>query len=270
MQNVYFEKLIKIGIVFLVILSLFFLVLAANAIKENRFIGVGVPASNTITVSGEGEVFAVPDVVEFSFSVIEERKTVDAAQEASTEKTNSLLSFLEEQGIDEKDIKTIGYNVYPRYELRGPENEIPIAPYPAERPLQRVLVSYEIRQSVSVKVRDTEEAGTILAGVGERGASDISGLSFTIDDESALEREARQKAIDDAQQKAEDLADDLDVRLVRVVNFFESGPSVPYYARSFGGDGVFMDEAAVAQAVPELPAGENRITANVSIIYEIR
>lgn len=251
-----------LGLVFL-ILAIFLAVKTINTVKEYRFIGGGVSATNTITVSGEGEVFAVPDIAEFSFSVVEEKKTVADAQEVAAQRINSIIAFLDDSDVKETDIKTTNYNVYPRYEYIRENCSGGFCPPGGER----VLKGFEVNQSISVKVRDTEEVGNISAGIGERGATNISGLNFTIDDEENLLTEARREAIDDARKKAKQLAKDLDVKLVRVVSFSESGVR-PFSARF---DLAEVSALSVApEKVPEIPTGENKITSNVSITYEIR
>ena len=247
----------------LLILALFLAVKTINTIKEYRFIGGGVSATNTITVSGEGEVFAVPDIAEFSFSVVEEKKTVADAQEVAAQRINSIIAFLDDADVKETDIKTTNYNVYPRYEYIRENCSGGLCPPGGER----VLKGFEVSQSISVKVRDTQEAGNILAGIGERGATNISGLNFTIDDEEDLLTEARKEAIDDARKKAKQLAKDLDVKLVRVVSFSESGGQ-PYYPRFDFAEAAVLGKGG--GGVPEIPTGENKITSNVSITYEIR
>ena len=247
----------------LLTLAIFLAVKTINTIKEYRFIGGGVPATNTITVSGEGEVFAVPDIAEFRFSVVEEKKTVADAQEEAAQRINSIIAFLDDSDVKETDIKTTNYNVYPRYEYIRENCSGGLCPPGGER----VLKGFEVSQSISVKVRDTEEAGSILAGIGERGATNISGLNFTIDDEEDLSEEARKEAIDDARKKAKQLAKDLDVKLVRVVSFSESG-SQPRYKNYAFAEMAVMD--AVGGGAPDIPVGENKITSNVSITYEIR
>jgi len=85
----------------LLVLAVFLIVKTINTVKEYRFIGGGVSATNTITVSGEGEVFAVPDIAEFSFSVVEEKKTVADAQEIAAQRINSIIAFLDERDVKE-------------------------------------------------------------------------------------------------------------------------------------------------------------------------
>lgn len=253
----------KILTLVLFILAVFLAVKTINAIKEYGFIGSGVPAVNTITVSGEGEVFAVPEIAEFSFSVVEEKEIVAEAQEIAAQRINGIIAFLEKSNIKKTDIKTINYNVYPLYEYETKECLNNFCP-----PGERILKGFEVNQSISVKIRDTKKAGNILSGIGERGASNISGLDFMIDDEDELKRQARKEAIDEAREKAKELAKDLGVKLVRVVNFSESG-SQPFFPRFDLAVETISKSGAPALA-PEIPVGENKITSVVSITYEIR
>jgi len=258
-----------IGGAFLVVLVLLGLFLAAKTlaeIKSYRYIGGGVPVSNTVTVSGEGEIFAVPDIATFSFSVVAQKPTVDEAQKVAGETINKAIAYLKGKGVEEKDIRTENYSAYPRYEYQQAPSQ-PCTLYGCP-PGKQVLTGYEVNQTISVKVRNTKIAGELLTGVGEFGVTNISGLQFTIDDEDALMAQARSKAIADAKAKAEALAEDLDVRLVRIVNFSESGGPYPiYYAKGLE----VTDGRGGGTAVPpEIPTGENKITSNVTITYEIR
>lgn len=246
-------------------LALFLAFATLSELKNFRFIGSGVSATNTITVSGEGEVFAVPDTATFSVTVQETAKDVKTAQTAATEKNNDIIAYLKEAGVEEKDIKTSDYSIYPQYEY----GERACPQYGYCPPGEQTLVGYQVSHTLLVKVRDTDKAGELLSGVGSLGVSSVSGLSFTIDDQDALEADARGKAIDDAEVKAEALAEQLGVKLVRIVGFSENG-SYPYYAK----DIVLMESAgrggAVGAPAPELPVGENKISSNVTITYEIR
>lgn len=230
---------------------------------EMRYIGTGVSATNTISVSGEGEVFAAPDIATFMVTIREEAKTVEVAQEAATEKSNNVLATLRAEGVEEKDIKTINYNINPQYDyVREASCDTGYCPG------NQVLRGYEVYQSLQVKVRDTSTAGGILTKVG-KDVSDVSGLSFTFDDDDALQEEARADAIADAQNKAEKLARDLGVSLVRVVGFSE-GYDVPKYARAEVMMMAMDEESSMGGAAPELPVGENKVTSSVTITYEIK
>lgn len=247
-----------------VALGVFLAAQAAGAVMGLRYIGTGVMPANTISVSGEGEAFIVPDMGEFSFSVVSEKPTVAAAQADATRKINAITAHLKEAGVEEKDIKTTAYNVYPQYDY-----ETQVCPAGSYCPGGRqVLRGYEVRQSTQVRVRDTEKAGELLSGVGGKEATEVSGLSFTVEDETAIQNEVRDEAIADAKKKAKALAKELGVSLVRIVSFSENnGSPYPYYEKAQLGMGGGSDAAAPA---PRISTGENKYASNVTIIYEIR
>lgn len=236
---------------------------AVNIVSELKampYIGKTENIANVITVSGKGEVLATPDIATFSFSVSEEAATVSEAQSMATEKTNAIIAYIKEAGVEDKDIKTSSYNIYPRYEYRGGS---------AYTSGTRYLAAYVVSQSVEVKVRAIEKAGEVLSGIGEFGATDVSGLSFSIDAQDALARDAREQAIKDARDQAKVLAKALGVSLGRITSFYESAPYQPYpmyYAK----DMVMVSGSARPEEAPQLPAGENKIVSNVTITYEIK
>ena len=161
----------------------------------------------TISVTGEGEVFAVPDIGQFSFSVQAKADDAGEAQEQSGTAVNDIIAFLRESGVEEVDIKTTNYNLYPQYRW---EEQLCL-PGTFCGSGERVQDGFEVSQTVQVKVRNTDDASAVITGVGERGATNISGLDFVIDDTDALEAEARAAAIVDAKAKAAVLTKDLGV-----------------------------------------------------------
>ena len=216
-----------------------------------------------ISVVGTGEAVAIPDIATFSFSVKSEADTASEAQDQSAESINAILAYLKEQGIEDKDIKTLYYNLNPVYDWTNSICKVNgYCP-----PGQQILRGYEANQTIEVKVRDTAKAGELISGVGTRGATDVSGLQFTVDDESATLAEAREKAIEDAKEKADQLAKDLGVRIVRMTGFWENQP-YPYD----GYGGVKMESAVAmdAVAVPGTPMGESSMTVQVNISYEVQ
>jgi len=258
MENLNLNKFSRYIIVLFSVLSVFLVAKTLVEIKTFRYVGSDIYPQNTVTVEGFGEVFAVPDTATFSFSVLTEGKTAKEAQEKSSSITNAVIEELEKNGVEEKDIKTIGYNLYPKYDFARQAN---MDFYP---PTNRTLVGYELDHTFSVKVRKADEAGKIIEVAGKMGASNISSISLTVGDDEALKREARKMAIEDAKEKAEELSKDLGVKLVKIMNFSEDGYPV-FYGR--GGD-VAMEKAAVGQL--EIAPGENQIISRIHLIYEIR
>ena len=259
------KELFETGVVkWAVIALIVFLGLhALSTLQEMRYIGAGITPANVISVSGYGEAEAVPDIATFTYSVVSMRGTVAAAQEDASTKSNATVAYLKQEGVEERDIQTSGYSIYPQYDYV--QDACVNGSCPGGR---QVLRGYEVRQSTTVKVRDTAKAGDLLAGVGGRGATELSGLQFTFDDPEATQDEARGEAIADAKEKAEELARQLGVRIVRVVSFSENGGGypVPMYSK----DVVYGRGGAEAAVAPEINVGENKVTSNVSITYEIR
>lgn len=244
----------------LVVLGIFLLALTVNTVKEFKYIGSGQYPDSTISFSGTGEVFAVPDVATFSFSVTKEASTVDEAQKAVEDVISVATQILKDQGVEEKDIKTTSYNVYPRYDYRNTSNF---------GGSERVFKGYEVSQTTSVKVKEAAKSGDILGKIGALEVTNVSGLSFQVDDTDELKREARQLAIEEAKEKAEALSKDLGVKLVRIISFYEDsndgGYPYPMYESAMGGDGM-----SVKNTVPTFSTGENKITSRVTITYEIK
>ncbi|HRY30867.1 MAG TPA: SIMPL domain-containing protein [Candidatus Paceibacterota bacterium] len=217
---------------------------------------------SSISIAGEGEVVAVPDIATFNFSITEASENVELAQSAASEKTNKALKYLKDNGVEEKDLETSSYNIYPKTRWISEVCSDYYCPGGYEE-----IIGYEVSQTVTVKVRDTSKAGDLLSGIGSLGISNVSGLSFTSDDRDALEEQAKKLAIEDAQAKAKELAESLGVRLVRVVGFYEDSGSYPMYDYGYeeaGGMG------AKSVASPDIPVGEQKITYTVHVDYEIK
>jgi uncharacterized protein YggE len=219
---------------------------------------------NVITVSGTADVSAAPDIATFSFSVNEDGATVVEAQKKADPKIKAAIAYLKGQGVDAKDIQTNGYNANPKYEYRQLPCTVNNCP-----PSNPVITGYTVEQTITVKVRDVSKAGTLLGGIGSTGVSNISGLTFTIDNEDGLKAQARSKAIDKARAQAEELAKELHVRLGKITSFNEnSGGYYPIYNKAAGMGAT--DSIAPQAANIEIPPGQNKITSNVTITYEIR
>jgi uncharacterized protein len=217
----------------------------------------------TISVTGEGEAVAVPDVATFSFSITEKNADGKAAGSNVATKVNDLIAALKVAGVEEKDIKTDYYNMYPTYRYEDTRCDMGWCPQ------NQIEDGFEVSQSMTVKVRDINKSGELVALVGEKGATNISGLVFEVDDEDALKDEARAAAIADAKEKAEMLAKELGVSLDKMVGYYEDeGYVTPYYG-GMGGDMMMKAESAESVA-PNLPSGENTTTSRVTISYQVK
>lgn len=246
------------------LLAVFLLVeTIANAQNLGRLM---TPPVATINVNGTGKSTAVPTIATITFTVMESAPTVEAAQTAATAKANAAIAALGKEGIEDKDIQASSYNVSPQYSYPRPCPVGSACPDYIVNGTQKVT-GYEVNETITVKVRDTNKAGAVLQDLGTLGVQNIYGPEFTVDDDESVKDEARTKAIADARARAETLAKELGVHLGAVVNYSENG-NYPYPMMAYGkGGGVMAEDAATP---PQLPVGQNETTVNVSITYEIR
>jgi hypothetical protein len=248
--------------VLLIIISLFTVARFVNEVKSSKYVGRGNQPANTITVSGEGEELAVSDIASLSINLNKEGKTSKEAQDLLNESITKTLAYLKDQKIEDKDIKSEYGGINPKYSYE----KIACFAYPCP-PSDPKIVGYTATQSITIKIRAVDTASEVRTGLAGIGITDISGPTFSIDDEDAIKDKARSKAITDAKEKAKVLAGELGVKLGKVVTFSENTGGYPmmYSAKAMGGA-----EASLDSRAPVLPKGENKITSNVSITYEIR
>jgi uncharacterized protein YggE len=210
------------------------------------------PDARTITVTGEGSVVVKPDVAKISVSVVSEGKVINKVIDDNTDKMNAITKKLKELGMSSDDITTSGYYLYPQYNY--PEREAP------------TISGYRLEQTLALTIRNLELVDDVIDTATNLGANNIYGLTFTLDDDTAVMNEAREKAFDAAKEKAQQMASAAGVRLGDVYTFNEGfGPQpIPIYAKSemaygIGGGG----------ATPDIQTGTQEYTVTVNITYEI-
>ena len=248
-------------VIVLAILSLF--LLAQTVSTLNGINRSGVPATDTITVQGDGQATLPPDVARISFTVDNISATVAQAQDATTKQTNAALDFVKEQGVADKDVKTLSYNISPQYSYPNPCTYGTVCPDYYRAPK---ITGYQVSQTIQVTIRDLSKVGEMLGGLGELEVQNVNGPAFALDDSTAGYSAARADAIDKAKTQAKLLAKQLGVKLGKIVNFSESTGGYQYpMMYGLGGDMTVSKAEA-----PDVPAGENTYSASVSITYEIR
>ena len=113
-----------------------------------------------------------------------------------------------------------------------------------------------------MKIRDLNKIGIVIEKAIGAGANQVGNLQLTIDKQDEFKQQARKQAIEKAKTKAEELASQLDVNLVRITNFTESS----FIPRSYGLEQVVEMGGG---ETPQIEAGENKIEVTVFITYEI-
>ena len=225
---------------------------AWNAYTEHDSIGRVLRDRDTITIAGEGKVTGKPTLAQVDVGLYSEGADVPAVQQDNAKKVNAIIDAMKGLGIADADLQTNNYNIYPRYDYTNGAQKV---------------IGYAVSQNLGVRVRDLSKVGVVLTQVTQAGANQVNGVNFTIDDPTELKQEARKKALDDARKKAQELADALGVKVVRVVTFSESsvtpGP-VPYNYRGLSAT------ASAAPAAPDIQPGVLDLSSTISVTFEIR
>lgn len=213
----------------------------------------------SFSVSAEGKIVAIPDVAQFTFKVITEgSKNISDLQIQNTEKINKAIEFVKSNNVEAKDIKTQSYNLEPRYQYYSCPKEGGPCPPPD-------IVGYTITQTVLVKIRDFQKIGALLSGVITNGANEVSQLSFTIDELTIVENQARSEAIVKAKEKAVSIAKAGDFRLGRLLSIEEGYGPWPIYRHET------LKAAGGGEALPSpiIEPGSQEVQVTVTLRYEI-
>ncbi|MBI3442459.1 MAG: SIMPL domain-containing protein [Candidatus Sungbacteria bacterium] len=257
---------------FVILLNLFMLILILYfAVSVLKLWGTRPTGElpRQLAVAGEGKTSVKPDVAVFTASTVTQASRVKDAQAQNTARSDAILYFLKKHGVEDKNLKTTEYNIYPQYQSSFPPPCIPPGPCPLTTVRPPEIVSYQVRQTIEIKARDLGKADDLLSGVVASGANEVGSITFRVDDPEAARAIARKKAIDDAMAKAQTLAADLGVRLKHIVSY--SDESVPPYPPPYMVNGLAEAKGIAAAAPgPQVQPDEQEITANVTLVYEFR
>ena len=216
--------------------------------------GIFSQQSTGIWVTGEGKVSVVPDVAILSLGVETQDVNVANAQSYAATTMTAVVNELDNFGIAKKDIKTQHFSIYPVRRW-------------SDKDAREVLIGYRVTNTVTVKVRKVEDAGAIIDAVARAGGDyiRINNISFTVDDPTPYHKEAREKAMADAEAKAKQLADLGNVKLGKPTYINESGAFMPVVREYYAEAPIPMPAAPPTPISP----GETEIRLSVQVVYSI-
>lgn len=221
----------------LVVLALPFTQAAAQAADR---------APRVITVTGEGEAAAAPDMATIRLGVTERADTAQAAMDAASGVAERLLAALSEFGIDARDVQTTDLSLSPVLgEPDGPGRTAEVT-------------GFEASNRVTVRVRRLDDLPAILGAALEDGANRLDGLNFAVSNPDPLLDEARRAAVEDARARASLFAEAAGVTLGPVRSISEQG--------GYGGP---MPVAEMRMAAVPIAAGEAGYSASVTMVFGI-
>jgi uncharacterized protein YggE len=205
------------------------------------------PDNRQVTVVGTGHVQGTPDTLTANVSLEATAPDVTAAMNQSSDRTRAVIDALANTAkVDRKDISTSSVNLQPQY---GPDSS--------------VITGYRASNSLAVKIRNLGSASQTLALIVSTGgdASRINSVDYSIDDDSALVKDARARAFDDAKSRAQQYAQLSGLALGKVISISEASPNASPPAPP-------MPRAAAAP-IP-LEPGQQTVSFSVTVIWELR
>ena len=208
----------------------------------------GTAAPRQVTVVGEGKVDGTPDTLTVSLSIAATAPDAIGASNQTSGRANAVIDALVAQGIDRKDISTTTVTLQPQY--GGSDNT--------------TIVGYQSSNSLDVKVRKIENGPQALGVITTTGGDNtrINSVTYSIEDDSQLVKDARSRAFEDAKNRAKQYADLSDLDLGKVLSISETGSTAPPTMPS----PVRFDVAA--EAVPLSP-GQQTVGFSVTVVWEL-
>jgi uncharacterized protein YggE len=209
----------------------------------------GSPLSVGVEVGGVGSATGTPDVLRVTVGVEVVADGVDAALTGADGAARRVIAALRDADVAPRDVQTSNVSVSPRYSDSD----------------QRIT-GYTARHDLAVTLRDVGSAGAVLASVADAGgdAARIEGVSYGLEDEAAVQRQARAAAFADAQRRAEQYAELVGRELGDVLWVREnvSSPAPMPYAAA--------DGAAASGGSLALEPGTTTVTVTAEVRWSLR
>ena len=208
----------------------------------------GVPGMRQVSVVGHGEVKGAPDTATVQIGVETEAATAKDALAQNSAQAQAVQEKLRNLGVDAKDIQTSNFTINPTYGNDG-----------------RQVTGYHVSNMVTVKIRQLDQAGTLLDQVVQAGANSVYGVSFSVENPEALLDQARKAAVENAKARATQLAGASGAAIGDVLVISENVAAqpipMPMAARA--------EAAAAGQAAPVQP-GEQSFSVDVQVTFALK
>jgi uncharacterized protein YggE len=240
--------------------------LALLAVPARAFAQEGTPipaASGTVTVLGNGKVQIKPDTATVQVGISVQQETLRGALDEANATMTRILESLAGLGIASDDIQTANFNVYAVRDFNKQAADVTQLP---------PLVGYNVTNQVSVTIRDlewvsglpSEQVGQVIEESIGAGANDIYGVSFSVEDTKVAEREARRMAVENAGERAAELADAAGKSVGDVIAISEGVTFTPIGFTAMADNG----QRGGAGGAP-IMGGTIEIMVDVSVTYQL-
>jgi len=213
--------------------------------------------THTLRVTGTAEVSVAPDICYMNFVVVtEHRKSAKQAYRENNDIMDGLAAAIRARGLESKDVQSRNFTVSPQYHWDDDRD-------------RQIFDGYEVSHTLYVKLRDIDKVSDVLDAAVDAGATQVSSVTFTVENPKKYLSDARVEAIKAARAKAELIAETAGVTLLKPIHINEQEPrswnrfaaqaNVSFDGPDYRGNG----EAA-------LEPGEIKLSHTVNITYEIK
>jgi len=203
-----------------------------------------------LAVTGKGEVLASADIAYLQIAVERTEKTATEAQDTVARKSQNILASLEKIGVKKDKIETASFNLYPKYEYEKGESK---------------FIGYTASNQIKVTIENPEDIGKVIDAAIAAGATNVSGLNFSVKDETPYKKIALQKAFEDAKGKAEILASSSGQILDKIQRIQESEVGII----SPLAEARVMAAGAGGGAETPITPGKVKVQARIEVTYEL-
>ncbi len=242
------KNTIQVAVIVLIVLVFLYLVKIFDISYPLTI--VNTTKSTELAMVGEGKVEAVPDTASIDLGItVDNAATVEEVQNKINEVNNKIVAAMKDLGIDKSNIKTSNYSISPSYSYEEGQNRI---------------TGYNGNASINIKVKNISLVAKVIEEGTKAGANQVQGAQFSIDEPEKIREQARNLAIANAKEQAQNLAKNLGIRLGKITNIVESQPSevypLPYRA---------LDSLKTGGGVaPAIEPGSQTITSVVTLYFE--
>jgi len=213
---------------------------------------VSTQKQTTFDITGESNITQIPDEAMVQVGINVNEGTVAQAQTKINQTINNITAAIKKIDIEDKDIKTADYSIYPNYDYQS----------------GRSITGYTASTNLNITVRDFEKLNQVIDLATANGANSVSGVSFKLSEkkEAEAKKQAREEAINKAKENAEELAKLAGMKLGKIVNVYEQPnyyPPTPYMERA-----VMAVDGKGGGAPTEVQPGSTTYSYSVTISYE--
>jgi uncharacterized protein YggE len=203
-------------------------------------------------VTGHGKIKYTPNVSYVTVTASSDATTAADAWHKNSEVVQRMFQVLADFGIDEKDFKTAGVRITPRYD--HPKDKAP------------VLVGYTVSYDLAVTVRDLKKLGKILDRLVDAGANRGMQIAFGMDNPEELLDQARMAAVAEARKKADLYVRGAGASLGGVISISEGNQ--PVY-RKFHYEHLAVPASGGQDSTLPIAAGQQELEVVVTVTYAI-